>query len=1283
MRRFNLRWLNVMLMSVLLAGVAAPPARAAAWAAGQPVPSSTDGALAGPQPTLQFDPAQGYAGQRVSVSGFGLAGYPQVRVAWWVGEATRTAALAPVQADLSYQAELSVPPDAAPGPAQICAGVAGAGPDSALAEFACLPFTILAPPAASLTGSIPVTAGRAPRAISASLVLIDPDGYPVASAPIAQDGSFSFASLAPGSYTAGVEGELPVLVEPQGLTLAPGASMALDLTPATWAACAVMPSAAVTDILVTPGVKALSAPGSPKTVGTYLSLSALGPVVTLSLQALLQTVSGVSVQRVEFWLERPDGFTFKVAQDSSAPYQFNYNASLLMPGKTKITARVIMVDGSCTKSRDIYLAAMAHPFNSPALRNASVSWNAAMARYEFSADIPNLPGTLPARYPDPPPSIPLVGTLVNEFDAWQHFEGYLYLNRGISLSLMQYHADARVISQSILNKSETWWNSEHPIGAVGGSQVPKMYFGPSTLIQINKQFPVYSGPLWTFAGIVTVNASVKVGFYGDIILQGTLEPWTPAASMRLMPNVSPYLPVSIWLDLLLLIGKVGITGTTTLNFGLPLEVSTKTSPPAYFDDPCISLKIVLEGWAEIYYYFDTAHWDLFDFEVLDRSWGSCAAQSRAALQAARGPWQVQELRTLPAPEVASSGAHMGMVYVEDTTPGEAFTTPVVMARFYDPDLNGWGAAVPVSQPGFFVKDPVIAFAGSGGEALVAWSQNTLTRAEGANLRQDVSAIFAQQEIFYSFWNGSAWSAPQALTDDDLADGSAAIAGDSAGGATLAWVVDTDGDLTTRNDAEIATAEWNGAWGPVSLLGLQAPDDTALDAQVRVIRPASRTLTSLLVWTRDEDADLTTNSDRTLVLGRLSGGVWSTEALWDLPLGLDSPTAAWDESNQTLHLAFLLRGKDEDGLTDTGLGNMGQLWVARWDAGGGWSATVPVLHDGQAVYAERPQLLSAPGQDTSLLFRRFDEPGTPGETGALALSQLREGYDNFSAPLYLKPAASTNWMQAATAYNASNLVLVSLNRPAELPGQAGATPGGADLPAAAGVETWRLSLAGTAEALETSLILYAPDPALDAGLEITPLHAGAGTPLAIEATLRNLGREPAANLTVELYAGVPGSGTLLDTQAVAGPLAFGESLAVAFEAVSSGEAQPFYVRVTTAGTDLNPSNNLAQGDAGFLPPPTGLNAQPGAGPGSSLLLSWMPPGVPGVQGYRLLRSETPAGPYELVGLSLGTFFEDLDVARGVDFYYVVQAYDAAGNWSAYSPVATGKSPRIALYLPVLR
>ena len=71
-------------------------------------------------------------------------------------------------------------------------------------------------------------------------------------------------------------------------------------------------------------------------------------------------------------------------------------------------------------------------------------------------------------------------------------------------------------------------------------------------------------------------------------------------------------------------------------------------------------------------------------------------------------------------------------------------------------------------------------------------------------------------------------------------------------------------------------------------------------------------------------------------------------------------------------------------------------------------------------------------------------------------------------------------------------------------------------------------------------------------------------------------------------------------------------------------------MTTTGDDINADNNVAIADLGELPPPTFVNATVSTRYTDALEVSWMSPAVEGVEGYRILRSETLGGPYELVG-----------------------------------------------------
>jgi|GEM_PF-973212 hypothetical protein len=63
------------------------------------------------------------------------------------------------------------------------------------------------------------------------------------------------------------------------------------------------------------------------------------------------------------------------------------------------------------------------------------------------------------------------------------------------------------------------------------------------------------------------------------------------------------------------------------------------------------------------------------------------------------------------------------------------------------------------------------------------------------------------------------------------------------------------------------------------------------------------------------------------------------------------------------------------------------------------------------------------------------------------------------------------------------------------------------------------------------------------------------------------------------------------------------------------------------------------------------------------------GGSGLAGYEVFRSTSPVGPWTRVATTTGTTWVDRTVSRLTAYWYVVRAYDRAGNRSASSPTAT--------------
>jgi hypothetical protein len=183
------------------------------------IPAPLPGAA--PTASVNLSPTSGYITQAVTVSGQTNVAATQVRIAWIYGDGTQTltASVVPTTGD-SYSAQIGVPTDALPGPAQVCATTAG----FADAKFTCANFTITEPPAGSVKGQLPDDAlvVQGTQAINATFHLFDRSGQSVASTPVGPEGSFQLDNVAPGEYNAGIEGDIAQITYFNNVIVNPG-----------------------------------------------------------------------------------------------------------------------------------------------------------------------------------------------------------------------------------------------------------------------------------------------------------------------------------------------------------------------------------------------------------------------------------------------------------------------------------------------------------------------------------------------------------------------------------------------------------------------------------------------------------------------------------------------------------------------------------------------------------------------------------------------------------------------------------------------------------------------------------------------------------------------------------------------------------------------------------------------------------------------------------------------------------------------------------------------------
>jgi hypothetical protein len=240
-------------------------------------------------------------------------------------------------------------------------------------------------------------------------------------------------------------------------------------------------------------------------------------------------------------------------------------------------------------------------------------------------------------------------------------------------------------------------------------------------------------------------------------------------------------------------------------------------------------------------------------------------------------------------------------------------------------------------------------------------------------------------------------------------------------------------------------------------------------------------------------------------------------------------------------------------------------------------------------------------------------------------------------------------------------------------------------AVAAVETVMLNTADD----PVSFLGYAQtaDPALD------PLHSStmapaAGAAFTVTATVRNVGRDSANGVRVRLYAGTPGSGTVLQTSDPLPNLAFNGTASTSFVVTGSGGRQPLYAEVVAAGPDGSTANNVATLVVGDLTAPVVVDVVESAEWVDGLDVSWLAPKDEVVLGYRILRGTSANGPFDLMGESSVPGYSDVPLLRDVTYCYAVESYNAntvsARSAALCAKLGPAQDPDLQpLYLPSVR
>ncbi|MCO6452639.1 MAG: hypothetical protein J5I90_17795, partial [Caldilineales bacterium] len=214
--------------------------------------------------------------------------------------------------------------------------------------------------------------------------------------------------------------------------------------------------------------------------------------------------------------------------------------------------------------------------------------------------------------------------------------------------------------------------------------------------------------------------------------------------------------------------------------------------------------------------------------------------------------------------------------------------------------EGTAWSSPVTIPtGLGGIDPQAAYL-SPSAAIAVWVETNLSEEQLPDL--SVADAIKARRITYALWDGASWSAAQTLTAPGLGEGGLTLAscpgwqpGCPAGGAAVAvWERNLSADFNARQLRLFYSLYQDGGWTPPQALD-PAGSFTDILPQAAYVGGVP-----LVAWVRDSDADLTDGTSRRIALRFVGGATTFVPA--ELPAGVGEVALTADGDGSPL-LAF--------------------------------------------------------------------------------------------------------------------------------------------------------------------------------------------------------------------------------------------------------------------------------------------------------------------------------------------------------------------------------------------
>lgn len=1213
-------------------------------------------------------PASGIPGAEVSLRGGVPADQPELRFYWEQAGELRPAARGTAAANGGFAVNVAVPADARSGPAR-WAVLPAARPAR---ELTFADFEVVDSAPARLVGTVRDTAGE-PVGTGISIRLLDASGLHVAEALTDRDGQFVFPGLASGRYVVqtAIDGYVPAEV-----TLTAGGSADLVVGP-------VALDQPVPPLMLV-GAGGIALPGGvftgtqPVKVGDWTEIP-MARLVSLKGKGLapLKVRFWVELQRLLLSQEAPLVVVFQFMKGgqevanvaageptqlfSQSPFNFpayvaEFNSFELPPGKlTLVVTAVTTLFGIAGQWQfpievvDLGTRWYAGNVESPSL--SVTKEDPFRLRYEFKG---TLPGGLPG-VGTPLFSYPMdlkFRNVQNEFDL------------GISLT-ERFHNDgnwsgqAKALANVILLGIPVI-NESRALNLHGAALPGATYALPPWTVPIGDvpPIPIWGAVLPSPIHVCGLKFNGEVGIVldvgGNVSLSGDVKP-DLRTTATVTPALNVALPVGANLEATICKATANIKPEATLS--APIKLDPAHHPPLYWEGLCL----VLSGKANLALTCCGLGLDksvnLFDPIKV----GSCSV-------GLHGPGPGESLAFAPPrhASIAFSPAGFALAVWEGytTVNGQIERTSPAHSVF---DGESWSPPQPIAGPEFAGWEPQVTFLdprravviwvrpSPGGAGLAGPTPHGACDTIGYLLEWGCGVVGGVVDLAESVWDAiwltgpsvapgrpglaisGTWQPPTMLSHDRPLDLRPVLTSDPAtGDAVLVWLREQEAIPGRQQALALYYARrGRGGWSAPERVD---PLSNAFDLQPS-LRFDRRGQPSL-VWVRDEDGDLGTPRDRTLVFSTLSAAGWSApETLAGLPPAPWTPALDFDQANAPLVAFVVPAEKPETGELLSADGLLSTLHVAqRGDQG--WSATSV----GTDTHAEAPQLRVTADNRALVIFRGFGtyENLRPQGDVTAAVADLGAAEPAWGLTRLTKNDR-LNWQVAAEVNPETGepLVLWESRDPADMMAE---------------------------PELHTLPVRDLPDLTFTKPqVEFSDEFPTPGRPARITVRIANTGVAPLGmtSCQVQFFDREPLSGvTPFATEFLRGPLATGQERTVTVDYTPSHRAwRTFYVRVDAGETvpEYDESNNQAEGSWGGLPAPKDIVVTPDSR-GGAMRLEWTNSVADGSVRTWIWRTRVGSRESELVGIGSGESFVDSLPEPGADYTYRLAAFDAQGEGS---------------------